>query len=379
MNIDEIRSQFPDAESCVYLNNASRSILPATCVDAMTRYMKACHKVEFDHIAEFENVVPEVRSQIAELIHSSSEEIALSWNTSVPLNIVAQGLSLDPGDRIIVGRSEFPANVYVWENLRKKGVEVSILPPGEGFTTVDDIRGAIDGRTKVVALSFVSFHSGYRADLEEIGKICKETGVILAVDGIQGVGAMEIDVKSCNVDILAAGGQKWLLAPYGTGFLYCSEGLMKSLSTQFAGWLSVKTMDRVFASIVGIPFELVDDARRFEIGTLSYQDLAGFRESLRLILSIGVAQIQKHVLGLLDILIAELRQLPFTINSPLSPGRRSGILSFCCEDAISLKRSLREARIIVSEREKSIRVSPHLYNNSEDMEKLCRVLRNHFR
>ncbi|MCX5801772.1 MAG: aminotransferase class V-fold PLP-dependent enzyme [Candidatus Eisenbacteria bacterium] len=379
MDINAIRSQFPDAENYVYLNNASRSILPVTCIEAMTRYMRACHKVEFEHISDFENIVPQVRSQIAELINAAPDEIALSWNTSIPLNIAAQGLPLKPGDRVIVGRSEFPANVCVWENLRRKGVEVTVLPPGAGFTTADDIRDGIDGRTRAVAISFVSFHNGYKADLEEIGEICKDAGAVLVVDGIQGVGAIDIDVKRCNVGVLAAGGQKWLLAPFGTGFLYCSPDLMKSMSTQFAGWLSVKGMGAAFESIVGLPFELVEDARRFEIGTLSYQDLAGFRESLKLILSVGVKQIQQHIFELLDILIDELKQLPVTIRSPLASEHRSGILSFSCDDTASLKVSFRMERIIVSEREKAVRVSPHLYNNAQDMEKLCRVMKTHLR
>jgi cysteine desulfurase / selenocysteine lyase len=379
MNVSAIRSQFPDAERYVYLNNASRSILPLACIEAMTRYLKACHKVEFEHIAEFENVVPQVRSQIAELIHATADEIALSWNTSVPLNIVAQGLPLVPGDKIIVGRSEFPANLYVWENLRRKGVEVTVLPPGAGYTTLDDIRETIDSRTKLVAISFVCFHNGYKADLEGIGRLCKNSGIILAVDGIQGVGAVDIDVKRYNVGVLAAGGQKWLLAPFGTGFLYCSQDLLKSIWPQFAGWLSLKGMDGAFESIVGLPFELVENARRFEIGTLAYQDLAGFRESLKLILSVGVSQIQRHIFDLLDILIGELGQSPVVIRSPLAPEHRSGILSFSCGDVASLRLSFRTEQIIVSEREGAIRVSPHLYNNAQDMEKLCRVLRAHFR
>jgi len=379
VDVSAIRSQFPDAERYVYLNNASRSILPVACIEAMTRYLKTCHKVEFEHISEFENVVPEVRSQIAELIHATADEIALSWNTSVPLNIVAQGLPLVPGDKVVVGRSEFPANLYVWENLRRKGVEVTILPPGAGYTTVEDVKEAIDTRTKLVAISFVSFHNGYKVDLEEMGKICKNSGIVLAVDGIQGVGAIDIDVKRCNVGVLAAGGQKWLLAPFGTGFLYCSQDLLKSIWPQFAGWLSVKGMDRAFESIVGLPFELVEDARRFEIGTLAYQDLAGFRESLKLILSVGVTEIQKHIFDLLDILIAELGRLPVVIRSPLAQEHRSGILSFSCGDIASLRLSLKRERIVVSEREGAIRVSPHLYNNSQDIEKLCRVLRAHFR
>jgi selenocysteine lyase/cysteine desulfurase len=375
MDVRTIRAQFPAAEEYVYLNNASRSILPVRCVEAMNRSALVCHRTVFERFPEYQSLLPDLRSQIASLIHSSSDEIALSWNTSVPLNTAAQGLPLEPGDRILVGRSEFPANVYVWENLARRGMEVTVLPPGRGYTTAGDVRDAIDARTKIVALSFVAFHNGYRADLEEIGKICKSAGAVLAVDGIQGLGAVEIDVRACNIGILASGGQKWLLAPFGTGFLYCSKELLDTTWPRFAGWLTVKGADLQHKTIVGTPFEPVDDARRFEIGTLAFHDLVGFRESLDIILSVGVKEIQSHILGLLDLLIEELRNLPVAIQSPLGPGERSGILAFSCEDPTSLKKALAGEGIVVAEREGAIRVSPHLYNTPEEIEKLCRVLK----
>ncbi len=376
MDVKAVRAQFPGVEEYVYLNNASRSILPLRCIEAMHRSTLDCHRTSFERLPEYERLLPDLRSQIAALINCSSEEIALSWNTSVPLNTAAQGLPLGPGDRIVVGRSEFPANVYVWENLSRKGVEVVVLPPGRGYTTPDDIRDTLDARTRLVAVSFVAFHNGYRADLEEIGEICKSAGAVLAVDAIQGLGAVELDARACNVGILASGGQKWLLAPFGTGFLYCSEELLDSTWPCFAGWLTVKGADPNHRYIVGTPFEPVDDARRFEIGTLAFHDLVGFRESLDLILSVGVKEIQNHIFGLLDLLIEELRSLPVDIQSQLGPGERSGILAFSCENPTSLKEALIKKRIIVAEREGAIRVSPHLYNTPEEIEELCRVLKS---
>jgi selenocysteine lyase/cysteine desulfurase len=223
----------------------------------------------------------------------------------------------------------------------------------------------------------VAFKNGYKADLEEIGRICKQNGVMLVVDGIQGVGAMELDVKRCGIDVLASGGQKWLLSPFGTGFLYCSPAARGVLFPAFPGWLSVKGMDRTGRSVLGHPFELVEDSRRFEIGTLSYQDLAGFRESLRLILAVGVSSIQAHVLGLLDGLIEELRQLPVEIRSVLEPRHRSGIVAFGCKNARALKEELEKEGIIVAEREDSIRVSPHVYNTKGEIAALCAALRKH--
>jgi cysteine desulfurase/selenocysteine lyase len=378
MDVQAIRAQFPDAHKYVFLNNASRSILPVSCIEAMNRYSELCHRVTFQPFPEYEKLLPDLRSQLAALIHCTPDEIALSWNTSVPLNTAAQSFPLKAGDRIVVGRSEFPANVYVWENLARKGVEVTILPPGRGYTTPEDVREALDARTRIVALSFVSFHNGYRADLGRIGEICKDAGVVLAVDAIQGLGAIEIDVKACNIGILASGGQKWLLAPCGTGFLYLSRELLESTWPSFAGWVTVKGLDPKHRFILGVPFEPVDDARRFEIGTLAFHDLVGFRESLALILSVGVQEIQRHVLGLLDILIEELRSLPVKVQSPLGPGERSGILAFRCEDPTSVKEHLLEQRIVVAEREGAVRVSPHLYNTVDDIEKLCLALRSFF-
>ncbi|UCF79546.1 MAG: aminotransferase class V-fold PLP-dependent enzyme [Candidatus Eiseniibacteriota bacterium] len=378
MDVRTIRAQFPDAEKYAYFDNASRSILPVSCIEAMGRFASIWHRAGFEQFPEYQQLLPDLRSQIASLLHSSPEEIALSWNTSVPLNTAAQSFPLEPGDRVLVGRSEFPANVYVWENLARKGVEVTILPPGKGYTTVEDIRSALDARTKIVAVSFVSFHNGYRADLEEIGKLCKDAGAVLAVDAIQGLGVVETDVRACNVGILASGGQKWLLSPCGTGFLFCSSEVMRNVWPCFAGWLNVKGADPRHRSILGTPFDPVDDARRFEVGTLAFHDLVGFRESLKLILSVGVKEIQKHVLGLLDVLVEELRSLPVTIQSPLGAGERSGILSFACEDSTALKESLVAERVIVAEREGAVRVSPHLYNNLEDIEKLCRALKKFF-
>ncbi|MFH0777881.1 MAG: aminotransferase class V-fold PLP-dependent enzyme, partial [Candidatus Eisenbacteria bacterium] len=309
MHITEARAHFPAAEEYVYLNNASRSVLPRETIEAMTRYLSFCPRQEMEKSPEFAGLLSEVRSQIGELLNAHTSEIALSWNTSVPLNIVAQGLPLVPGDRVIVGRSEFPANLYVWENLRRKGAEVTVLPPGQGFTTAADVREALDARTKIVAVSFVAFHNGYRAELEEMGELCKKVGALLVVDAIQGVGAIELDVKKCGAGVVACGGQKWLLAPFGTGFLYCSKELIGSVWPLFAGWLSVKDIDRAFNHVTGIPFVLAEDARRFEIGTLAYHDIAGFRESLRIILSVGVREIERHIFTLLDGLIEELKRL----------------------------------------------------------------------
>ena len=382
LDINSARGEFPAANDCVHLNSASRSIMPRGCVDAMTRYAKTAHLIDPDKPSEFSTVVSDVRSQVAALINASPSDIALSWNTSVPLNIAAQGMRVGPRDRVVVGRAEFPANLYVWENLRAKGVEVTVLPQGRGYTTVEDVRQALTQeaggrRTVALALSFVAFQNGYKADLEEIGRICRENGVVLVVDGIQGLGALELDVKKCGIDVLASGGQKWLLSPFGTGFLYCSPTARDVLFPSFAGWLSVKGMDKVFATVLGIPFDLVEDSRRFEIGTLSYQDLAGFRESLRLILSVGVGSIQAHIFGLLDELVAELRQLPVEIRSVLEPTHRSGILSFGCRNSVLLKQELEKEGIIVAAREGGIRVSPHLYNTREEIATLCDALRRH--
>jgi selenocysteine lyase/cysteine desulfurase len=193
------------------------------------------------------------------------------------------------------------------------------------------------------------------------------------VDGIQGVGNLDLDVKECKIDLLACGAQKWLLSSLGAGFFYLSAEAKRKVNPSFFGWLGVDWgLD--FSDLLRFDLEPFSTARKFEIGTYPYSVIWTMHSSLRLFSEIGIKNIEKHNLELLDLLVSHLKRKNYRITSSLDPDHRSSILSFSAEDTKALHRKLRTNNIIVSHREGSIRVAPHFYNTTEEMEKLIELV-----
>ncbi len=174
------------------------------------------------------------------MINCNADRIAFVDNTSNGLNILAQSIDWKKGDRILLNDIEFPANVYPFLNLKRLGVEVDFVKSENGIVTSDQIINSIKPETKLVSVSFVQFLSGYKIDLEKIGKYCRTNDIIFCVDGIQGIGAMRIDVKKCKIDFLSCGTQKWLLGMQGLAFIFVDEDFQKKMIPANVGWLSVE-------------------------------------------------------------------------------------------------------------------------------------------
>src|SRR5436853_228769 len=196
-------------------------------------------------IRELQACLQAARVAVARLLNADPSEIALATNTSHGLNLAASALPLQRGDVVLVSDREFPANVYPWMLLKKQGVEVELAPcapegwPDEAYL----VERLHDPRVRVLAVSFVQFSNGYRADLARLGVACRANGTFLVVDGIQGVGDSVLDVRETPVDILACGGQKWLLAPWGSGFVYVRRELISVLEPAVAGWMAFEGTD----------------------------------------------------------------------------------------------------------------------------------------
>jgi selenocysteine lyase/cysteine desulfurase len=210
-------AEFPWTADTVYLNNASIGPIPERTrrvLDEFTAKRTAPHLLPD---RELQAGLQAARTAIARLINAESGEIALATNTSHGLNLAAGALPLERGDVVLVSDREFPANVYPWLLLEKRGVEVELAPcVSEGWPDEDYLVERLhDPRVRVLAVSFVQFSNGYRADLARLGVACRANGTFLVVDGIQGVGNSVLDVRATPVDILACGGQKWLLSPWG--------------------------------------------------------------------------------------------------------------------------------------------------------------------
>jgi selenocysteine lyase/cysteine desulfurase len=372
------REEFPWAArgDAVYLNHASTGALPQRTVRTVTDWIQ--RRAEPWRIAEGESfeMLARGRQLVARLVGADAGEIALMPNTGVGLNLAAFALPLEPGDVVLTPDLEFPANVYPWMALaERRGVIYRRVPCTDGV--VDEgrlLRELEDPAVKVLALSWVGFATGARVDLAALGRACRARGVWFVVDAIQGFGVVPLDLRHCHVDILACGAQKWLLSPWGTGFTYVRRELVRRLDPQVVGWVAVRGSDD-FTRLLDYDLTWRDDARRFELLTLGYQDFAGMNESLALLLELGPARIAAHVERLVSRIIAWAAEHPeVALVTPAEPARRAGIVSLRLPDPPAAAARLREAKVAFSLREGSIRLSPHCYTNDDDIERALAAL-----
>lgn len=375
--LQQARGLFPfTAQGRIYLNHAGTSPLSTRVVNALDRYFKERSEGRLENYSQDIAMVTQCRSLVQRLINAESpDRIALTCNTSDAINVVASGLPWKSGDRILLADLEFPANVYPYVNLKQSGVELDIVRSADGRVTTEMIAGGISDRTRLVALSAVQFLSGYRADLAAIGGICRQRGIVFAVDGIQAAGAIAIDVQRMNIDALAAGAQKWQMAPHGSGFLYLTEELQSRLHQQYLGWLSVDDPWDFY----NYHQPLARSARRYEGGSLNIPSLWGMHASLATLLEFGLDSIESHLLSLTQILIEGLNDIDgVSMQSPAAPRERAGIVTISLPTRAPQKNILRvfeDQKITVALREGKLRFSPHFYNTPGEMFQVCETTR----
>jgi len=366
------RRYFPITQRYAFLNHASVAPLSTRVQEAMQRLIGA-RVTGGDLSKDGETLVVHLREMCAELVGGEPEEIALTRNTSHGLNIAANGILWRPGDNLITAQTEFPANVYPWTNLSRRGVEVRFAPAPDNRILVEDIEKLMDERTRLVALSFVEFYTGYRNDLTAVGQICDDRGILFSVDAIQGLGALPLDARVAKLDFLSSGAAKWLMGPIGTGFFWCRKEFAAHLIPAVAGWRGVVDTDDYFR----YDSPLRSDARRFEEGSPNVAGIWGFEASLALLMEVGIPRIEARIMALTDYLIAGLQDRDYPIISPIaSRSERSGIITFLPKSgsAEELHQNITEANVVVSQRGPGIRVSPHFYNTEEDIDRLLDVL-----
>jgi len=368
-SLAQYRPLFPVTEKKVYLNHASTGPLPNPAAEAILHLIRMRQDCSPMGSQWQDRRAEEVRGLVARLLHASADEIAFVSSTSHGLNIVAAGLPWQAGDSIVCAETEFPANVYPWLNLRRRGVDVRFASACYGRITLDAIREQIDDSTRLVAISFVEFCTGYRNDLRAIADLCHDHGVLLSVDAIQGLGALDLDVRKQGIDFLSAQAAKWLLGPIGIGFLYCREEHQKKLDLAMAGWKGALHQNDYFC----YDYPWAENACRFETGSLNHMGLAGMGASLELLLDVGIRDIELRIMQLTDHLLGLLEGEGYEILTPhVCPEERSGIVSFVPGDMNPAKLAewLAKQQIVISARGDHVRVSPHFYNTVHEIELL---------
>jgi len=368
-------AEFPWTADTVYLNNASIGPIPERtrrALDDFTARRTAPHLLPD---RDLQAILQQARETVARLINAEPGEIALATNTSHGLNLAARALPLEPGDTVLVSDREFPANVYPWLLLRKRGIEVELAPcTREGWPDEDYlVERLADPRVRVLAVSFVQFSNGYRVDLARLGAAARANGAFLVVDAIQGVGNSWLDVRATPVDVLACGGQKWLLSPWGSGFVYVRRDLAAALEPAVAGWMAFEGTDD-FSRLTEYNPTFRPDARRFEMVTLPFQDFYGMSESLRLLLDIGIRDIAELTRAAHEPVFRWADARGLRVVSPREDEHRSAIVCVAPPKPAEAYHALKRAHIVCSLREGAIRLAPHCYNTIEEIEKVIDVL-----
>ena len=360
----------------IFLNHASTGPLPQRAVERI-QALTALRAQPWRYTTEMQfGELADARVRCARLIGAEPHEIALTVNTSCGLNLAARALPFEPGDIIVTSDREYPSNIYPWMELEvARGVKLERIPCAGMLPDEEAILATLDRpRVRCVVLSWVSFATGYRIDIERIGRACRERGIWFVLDAIQGVSAAPLDVRSAPVDIVACGAQKWLLAPWGSGFVWLRPDLVDSLRPVDVSWMATRCSDD-FTRLTDYDFTYREDARKFEVITLPYQDFAGLNESLDVFFQVGLDVVYERVERLTGRIVDwALGTAGVRLVTPPERERRAGIVAVAPHDPAAASERLARAGVIHSLREGAIRLSPHFYNTEEEIDAALELL-----
>lgn len=363
------REAFPVARDLVYLNHAAIAPLPGAAARAMEDLARLVSRTGDRRWPERHDMTTRVRQRAALLLGAPRPEtVAFVPSTSAGLSLVAEGIDWRAGDNVVGARCEYPANVYPWMHLADRGVEYRMAEERAGRLDLEEVEALVDGRTRVLALSWVQYASGFRADLERLGSFCREREVLFVVDAIQGLGALRLDVAAAGVDVATGAAHKWLLGPEGIGWLYVADRVVERLRPVLTGWRSVAGL------FDWTRFDLTwnDGALRFEPGTLNVYGLAALDKSLEMLLAVGPERIEARIQALAQRVADGLRERGFDVVSSRRDGEASGIVAATHPQhpAEAVYETLVERGVITAHRAGRLRISPHFYNTEEEIEQL---------
>jgi cysteine desulfurase / selenocysteine lyase len=370
---EEARALYPGAAEAAYLDSAAVGLISSRVREAMTAVLTAHERLGSAASQKWRDHARYVRASVARLVGGHAEQVAFTQNTSTGLAIVTNGLDWRDGDNVVVPAGEFPSNFYPWLQLRRRGVEVREVPMVDGQARVDDVLAALDHRTRVLAISAVHYSSGHRYDLGAFGATCQNSDVLLVVDGTQAVGAVTVDAGLLGIDVLAVSAHKWLLGPFGIGFVHLSPRAMQRLTPSTVGWRSV---DDPFA------FDheplLAADGRRFESGTENSAGLAGLGATVDLVHELDRQRVEDRVLDRAAQLATLMAAVGMDVRLPSRHDRRSGIV---IASSPSTPRQVLHDRLLsrgvrCSLRGNGLRFAPHYFTNDSDLQHAADTLRH---
>lgn len=369
-------ADFAGFNGVTYLNCAYHGPMPraaARAAHAAVRLKEAPHRI----LDEYHFTFPDAyREAVARLIGCASRDVAVADSTTHGIMTLVGGLDWQPGDEVVVPEGEFPANLFPWHSLERQGVVLRRVKlertAAGGVLSPQAVVEALSSRTRVVSVSWVSYVTGLRNDLVALGDVCRDNGVLFAVDGSQGIGGLPFDLRDTPCDLLACSGYKWMLGPYGLGFVYVNPQLAERLQPFNVNWFAIDGA-RDFNRLSRAKFAFEPHARRFDINeTANFINIAAGTAALHYILDVTPAAVERHARALHERVLAGL-PTGFRAVSDASDSTRSNILRVTGDSEAATRAAWESARarnVVSSLREGALRVSPHVYNTPDDIDRL---------
>ena len=369
-----LRQEFPTLERWTYLDVARKTIPPRCQEQALLGYTRDVHENAGANAWSASNT-GSARAAIAKLLGASPSEIAFTKNTTEGLNIAAHGLDLQPGDNVVLTNMEHLANVWVWKHWEAKGVEIRYAEHRGGRLPVEAFLEKMNGRTRVVSTAYVTYGNGYRVNVPELGRICRERDVRLVVDGVQGAGILALPLTALGADIVAIGGHKGLFGLTGSGIVYCREALVNELKTPFvkAPAAAGSASSRAYADK---QFDYTSVAHRFEGGNPNFLGVRVLERGAQFLQSIGLEHVEQRVRELSTACLRMIKAAGFRTETPDSWDERAHIVNVLVPDAAGVMQRLRENHAVVTNvKDDALRLSMSFFNNEADLEKAVWALK----
>ncbi len=367
------------AQSLAYFDHAAVAPLPRVTAEEISAWLEQATTQGDVCWPQWAKRVEVIRRSAAKLIGAAADEIAFTPNTSTGINLVAEGFPWQDGDNIVTFANEFPANLYPWMNLHSRGVSTRVVEVDHGIPDLDRLFEHCDTRTRIISISWVSFSSGYRftnAQLKSLVHDAHQRGIYVLLDAIQGLGVFPLDVAELEIDFLAADGHKWMLGPEGAGIFYLQKQHLELLRPLMVGWHSVANA----FDFSHIDWKPRQQAARYEGGTQNMAGTLGFGASLELLQSLGVtpshSPVAEQILNYTRHAQQQLTTMGAVIYGPTDSQHQSGITSFTLPevDLAQLRMQCMDTGVVLSHRDGRLRISPHAYNNQQDLDRLLALI-----
>ena len=368
-----LRQRFPVFENKTYINSCSYGALSVDVIDAYNAYMNN-RLTRGSDWEEWVGLNETVRARLARFLGAQPDEVAVTTSASAGQNALASALQFDGRrNKVVVSDYEFPTTAQIWYAQEPRGAKVVRAEEYDGYVSPDQYEKVIDDETLLVVVTQVCFKNGALLDIPAIAKIAKERGAMLLVDGYQGLGTVEFDVRDLQPDFVVGGTVKYLLGSAGLGFLYVKQSLIESLTPTTSGWFAqadIMAMDNT----QNVPSPT---ARRFEAGTPPVPNCYAADAGLGIIEEIGLENIVPRIAVLTSAIKDEARRAGYKFGMPDSPERHAAMITLQSNDEHGLVAALENDGIVTSCRGGNLRISPHFYNDTSDVEALFRALKSH--